>query len=201
MNNTDLKNMTVEQFIAMKNAMDEAENDNTPYAVVANDQIQVIGDVGKTEVKKHEYKIQFGYPNTEEWRKALEGADVRLLNETENYIGAERTYKNVWVSPRMHTAVQTSFVELYRFFVATNDDGELRDMDANEIVEVLRLLDQQMIDAMCHAVGSVLHIPVNEEEYILLPSAVEAIMQMIKDFPEIINGVDFFTGRSSEMTV
>ena len=193
----DIKNMTVEQFIEMKKKMDEAENDNTPYAIVANDQIQVVGDPNQTEVKKHEYKVQFAYPNTKEWKEVLKEEGVRLLNETENYIGAERTYKNVWVSPRYHTAVQTSFVELYRFFVATTEDGELRDLTPDEIIEVLRMLDQPMQDAMCHAIATVLRIPREMEEFIMLPSAVSVVMQMIQEFPEIINGVDFFTNRSS----
>lgn len=193
----DIKNMTVEEFIALKKSMDEAENDTTPFAIVENDQIQVVGDVSKTEVKKHDYRMQFYYRNNEANKKVIEENGIKLIKETPNYLIVEREYKDVWVSPRVHMAIHTAFLELYRFFVATNDDGELRDMTIDEIVEVMHMLDQQMIEAMCHAVATVLRIPPNEEELMVPEITVDCVAKMIRDFPEIINGVDFFTDRSS----
>ena len=194
----DVQDMTVEQFIEMKKKMDEAENDTTPYAVTENDEMSVVGDVNNTEIKKHEYVIQFAYPNTAYWRQRIKHQNMEVLSETPNYIGVRRQFKDIWVPPRVYTAVQTAFAEVYQFFNIATDSGEIRDLTNEEILEALRILSQTMIESMCHAVATVLRIEPEEEECMLPTSTMKTILLMIDDFPEIINGMDFFTDRSLE---
>ena len=193
-----LKEMTYEEFMELKKEMDEAENDTTPYVVIEDDEIGVVGDVNKTEVTKHDYVIQFAYPNTDAWKKRLESEGVKILKETPNYIGVERTYRDVWVPPRIYTAVQTAFGELYQFFNVVMDDGTIRDLTDEEIMQAIRILSQEMMESMCHAVATVLRIPQNEEQCMLPTMTMAAVVRMIQDFPEILNGMDFFTDNSSE---
>lgn len=193
-----MKDITYEEFVDMKKKMDEAENDTTPYAILNDDEINVVGDVNKTEVTKHDYVIQFAYPNTPQWKSRLESEGVKILKETPNYIGVERTYKDVWVPPRVYTAVQTAFAELYQFFNVVLKDGSIRDLNEDEIIATLRMLSQDMMEAMCHAVATVLRIPPNEEDCMLPTMTMAAVLRMIQDFPEILNGMDFFTDKSSE---
>lgn len=196
----DIKNMTVEQFIAMKEAMDKAEEDTTPYVITDEDDgLQVVGDPNKTEVVKYQYAIQFAYPKTDIVRKSLKDMkDCVVTKETDNYIVCTRTFKDVWIPPRIYPQVQTAFAELYRFFNAITDDGGLRDLTDDEIIEVLKMLGQDMIEAMCHAVATILRIPEQEEQCMISITVMPVIMRMIDDFPEIINGMDFFTDGSSE---
>lgn len=195
----DVKEMTVEQFIEMKKKMDEAENDTTPYAVTENDDISVVGDVNKTEIKKHEYVIQFAYPNSDYWKERIKREGAKIIRETENYIGVEKRFKDVWIPPRVHTAVQTAFAEVYQFFNIATEDGNVRDLTNEEIVEALRILNQTMVESMCHAVATVLRIEPEEEPCMLPTSTMVTILLMIEDFPEVINGMDFFTDRSLEI--
>lgn len=195
----DIKNMTVEQFIEMKKKMDEAENDTTPYAITDDDNnVLVVGDVSKTETKTHDYTIIFYYPNRPAFRERLEKEGVDIIKETPNYLIFKRTYEDVWVPPRTYTAVQTSFVEVYRYFNVITENGELRDLTPDEIIEAMKLLDDEMIERMVHAVATVLRIPREEEECIYSLAIPEVMTQMIVDFPEIINSVDFFTETSSD---
>lgn len=195
----DIKNMTVEQFIEMKKKMDEAENDTTPYAITDDDNnVLVVGDVSKTETKTHDYTIIFYYPNRPAFRERLEKEGVEIIKETPNYLIFKRTYEDVWVPPRTYTAVQTSFVEVYRYFNVITENGELRDLTPDEIIEAMKLLDDEMIERMVHAVATVLRIPREEEECIYSLAIPEVMTQMIVDFPEIINSVDFFTETSSD---
>ena len=60
------------------------------------------------------------------------------------------------------------------------------------------MLGQDMIEAMCHAVATILRIPEQEEQCMISITVMPVIMRMIDDFPEIINGMDFFTEGSSE---
>ena len=195
----DVKEMTVEQFIEMKKKMDEAENDTTPYAVAENDDISVVGDVNKTEIKKHEYVIQFAYPNNDYWKDRIKREGAKILKETDNYIGVEKRFKDVWIPPRVYTAVQTAFAEVYQFFNVATEDGNVRDLTNEEILEALRILNQTMVESMCHAVATVLRIEPEEEQCMLPTSTMVTILLMIEDFPEVINGMDFFTDRSLEI--
>lgn len=195
-----MSTLTPEQFAEMKRRMDEAENDPTPYVVTDEDDgLQVVGDPNETELVKYQYELQFAYPKTEAYRNALKDyKNTEIIKETDNYIVCKRTFKDVWVPPRIYTQVQTAFAELYQFFNVVTDDGGIRDLTNDEIIEALKMLDQTMIEAMCHAVATILRIPEQEEECIIAITAMPVIMRMISDFPEIINGMDFFTERSSE---
>lgn len=189
--------ITYEQFLEMKRRFDAAENDTTPFAVVDDEEIKVVGDVNNTEIKKADYVIQFGYPNRPEFKEAIK--DEKIIGETENYIGVERTYKDAWISPRRFTDIQATLVQLYKFFNVVTEDGTVRDLTPDETLLALREMNGEMVDAMCSVVGSVLGIPKEEEEYILLPSAIMASMKIAEDFPEVVNGVNFSTLNSSVM--
>lgn len=185
--------LSLEEFMAIKEHMDDAENDETPYAAVSEGQIHIVGDPNKTEQKSDDFTIQFAYPNTDEWRQQIDEEDI--FNETPNYIGVERTYKDVWVPPRVQTAVMTAFTELYAFFTIVMDNGEVRDMNIDEIKMALRELNQDMVEAMCHAVATILKISPREEEFMLTTSTAVCLIRIIDAFPEIINGMDFFSER------
>lgn len=191
-----MNDITYEQYMELKKKFDEAENDTTPYIALVDDEVNVVGDPQKTERKKGTYKIQFGYPNNPAWRKRLDESEI--FNTTDNYIGVERTYTDVWASPRVQTAVMATFAELYKFFYVITEDGKIRDMNVDEIVMALKSLNQDMVDAMCHAVATILKIEPLEEDFMLTTSTAVAVIQIIDDFPEIINGMDFFTEQSSE---
>lgn len=193
------KDMTVEDFQAIKKKFDEAENDTTPYAVVDDEQtINVVGDVTKTDKKQNDYTIMFYYPNRPKYREMIDKEGVEIIKETPNYLVFTRTYKDVWVPPQIFTNVQVTMAEVYQFFNAVTEDGNLRDLTEQETIEILNMLSQDMIERMCHAVATVLGIPEWEEKCMYSIGIPYVIIQFAEDFPEIINGVDFFTDRSSE---
>lgn len=193
------KDMTVEQFQQIKEKFDEAENDTTPYAVVDEEQtINVVGDVTKTEKKTGEYTVIFYYPNKDKYRKMIENEGLEIMKETPSYLVFQREYKDVWIPPMIFTNVQVTMAEVYQFFNAVTEDGELRDLTEDEAIHMLSMLSQDMIERMVHAVATILGIPEWEEKCVYSIGIPAIIMQFAQDFPEVINGVDFFTDRSSE---
>lgn len=185
----DTQNITREEFEELKRRFDEAENDATPFAIVANDEVGVVGDPNKTETKKGTYTVQFGFPNTKEWKEQFKPEEI--FKETDNYIGVEKTYENVFISPRRHSTILAAFTELYAFFNYIEDDGELRELKEEEIPAALELLDDN-IDAVYRAVGAVLGIDNALCEWMLHTSATYTLLKMVSDFPEIVNETDFF---------
>lgn len=195
----DIKDLTVEEFIEMKQKMDEAELDTTPYAITDEDEgIQVVGDVSKTETKKHDYTLIMYYPNRPEFREKLEKEGATIEKETPNYLVFCRTYEDVWVPPRIYTAVQEAFTEVYRFFNVVIDGGKIRDLTEKEVAEVLRIMGQDVMERMIHALATILRMPQWEEECVYSIQMPAIVMKLIDDFPEIVNSADFFTERSSE---
>ena len=51
-----------EDMLKLSAQIKKAEEDTTPYAVVAGEEIHVVGDANKTEVKKHDYTVRFRFP-------------------------------------------------------------------------------------------------------------------------------------------
>lgn len=193
-----MKDISYEEFVEMKKKMDEAEEDTTPYAIVDDGDISVVGDVNKTEVIKRDYVIKFGYPNTKAWKDRLESEGTKILEETPNYLFVDRYYKDVWVPPRIYTAVQAAFGEVYQFFNVITENGSIRDLTEDEIIDALGMLSQDIMEAMTHAVATILRIPQNEEACMVPFMTMIAVVRMIQDFPEIINGMDFSSDKSSE---
>lgn len=185
----ETENITREQFEELKRRFDEAENDNTPYTIVTDNEIGIVGDPDLTQMKKGEYTIKFGFPNTKEWRDKI--SEDEIWKETENYIGVEKTFKNVFISPRRHSTVLSAFTELYAFFNYITDDGEVRELTEDEVPMALQILDEN-IEAVYKAVGAVIGLDTDMIDYMIPLSASVALLQMVNDFPEIINETDFF---------
>lgn len=178
-----------EDFEEIKRRLDEAENDDTPYAIVANDEIGIVGDADKTELKKGEYTIRFGFPNTDAWKSHIDPEEI--FRETENYIGVEKTFKDVFISPRRHSTILSAFTELYAFFNFIMDDGDVRDLTEDELPMALKMLDENA-DATYNAVAAILGIDSDVAEWMFETDVTMALLKMIKDFPEIVNETDFF---------
>ena len=94
--------------------------------------------------------------------------------------------------------MQATLVQLYKFFNIVTEAGEFRDLTPDEMLVALKTMNAEMVDAMCDVVCTVLRIPFEWADYIMPTSAVNAIAQMAEDFPEVINGMDFTTGRLSD---
>lgn len=184
--------LSFEEYKKMKEAMDNAENSDRPYAVVEDDQIHVVGDVNDTEKITHDYTIQFAYPNNESWREYA--SKWKKIGESKNYYGVEKEFKDIFIPPMIQTQALSTFAELYSFFYKVTEDGSVKALTLDEARVALRDLNQEMTEAMCHAVASILGIEREEEKFMLpFPSVIRTFIRMCDDFPELINGVDFFT--------
>lgn len=179
--------ITMEEFEKMKEAMEKAEKDETPYMAVANEEMHVLGDPNKTETKKGEYKIRFAFPK--KWEVKDE-----VIKETDNFKVVERTYHDVMISARLHPSVISSFVRIQSFFSMIEDDGSIREPSEDEVKMLLEELNDEMTETIYNAVGAVLKLSPEEKDCMLITSVMTTVIQIINDFPEIINEADLFFG-------
>lgn len=190
---------TQEQYGELLKATEEAKQDDTPYVAIADDEIHVLGDPNKTEVKKHDYEISFAFPNTAEWKSALEQSGDSIEKETENFLRVTRTFKNVWLAPRRASHVAEAFARLQAFLnkvTETNDEGEIeiKQMSIEEMMDMMRDLNIETEEALYRAVGAFLGLTEQEREFMLLPSVIYNVVKITLDNPEVINGSDVLFG-------
>jgi len=183
--------MTREDFNRLKEAQTEAEHDDTPYLAVVDDEMHVVGNPNQTERKKHTYTVTFAYPNLPQYKEQIK---EKIKKETDNLIVFDRTFKNVFVPPRRHTAVVNEFVKLQMWYNAVTDDGETRPYTEEELAMMLDSLSDELLDSVYDVVGVVLGLSEQERDYMMPSSVLDTMVQIYKDNPELANESDLFFG-------
>lgn len=197
-----------QKFQELKDKMKDSQNDNTPYlAVTSDDELHVIGDPNETEIVPADYTVYFLFPDNQKYREkvartgAVETDEINGRKiEGEIPSGqflAKRTYKDVHITPRRVGSVVSAFVTVEQFFYDVSEDGEIRDMSYEESIEVFRMLNQEILDAVYDVVSAVLKIPKDEQEMILPINALEVATKMVIQNPDVVNNADLFFGLSS----
>lgn len=174
----------VTDFVRVKEEMDKAQDDTTPFAVVADDGITVAGDPNKTELNKHDFKIVFRFPKGTTGRgKVIGGSEF-----------VELEYKDVYITPRNDLKIVSAVANLYPFFHVLTENGTVEDMDNETLLKTFNSLSQEMIDSMYILVESVLGIEAGISNYMTPVSVINTTAEIIKAYPEIVNEADVFFG-------
>lgn len=189
--------ITRDQFQGLLDAKKAAEQDNTPFAIMSGDDIYVAGDPNQTETRTKTYTMGFAFPI--EMKPHLKNEVI--ISESENYIAVMREIRGVHINPRHYSSTLSAIVEIQPFLNAVYEDkdGEVvvKDLDEEGIREVLEYMNEEMTEALYHAVATVLRIPQELEEYMLLSDVILAAQKFMVDFPDIINSADSFFGLSA----
>ena len=205
--------MTLEQFQEfqefqkLKETMKESQSDRTPYlAVTSNDELHVIGDPNETEIVPADYTVYFLFPDNQKYREKVARTGAIETDEINGrklasavpagQFLAKRTYKDVHITPRRVGSVVSAFVTVEQFFYDISENGEIRDLTYEESIEVFRMLNQEILDAVYDVVSAVLKIPKDEKEMILPINALEIATKMVVQNPDIVNNADLFFGSS-----
>lgn len=187
-----MQTVSYEDYKKMQEAMNKADEDDTPRLAVVNDELHVLGDPAKTEAKPHTYTVRFAFPNIEKYK------NENIILETPTYLVCERTYENVFIPSRRHTTVVSAFTRVETFFkdARLNSDGEMEveDIPDEDIPLLLETFDDELVDAASKAVAKILKIDDFEADCIVASSAVKTVTRMMADIPEVVNDADYFFG-------
>lgn len=186
--------ITQDDYMKLQRARDFALQDDTPFAVVANDEIHVAGDANKTEVKKHNYVMGFFFPI--EWKPRFNPKDI--LKESANYFMVEIEYKDVMITPRNHVDAITALVELEPFFNKVLENGDVKELTTEDIKDILRYMNEEMRIALYRAVGAILRVDKSIEDYMSILDVIMVAGFIMRDFPEAINEANSLFEFSAE---
>lgn len=172
-------------MLAVNDALNAAEEDDTPYPVVADGKINVIGDPNKTEIPKCSTRISFRFP------KGMikpEAADA----SGETWDVKRMEFKDVEIPPRRDLQVLNAAVQVLPYFRKVIEDGTVEKMSSEEIMAIAATMGDEAIDSMYMLVLRVLDIDDDLAAFITPVSALRATVDILKAFPNIANEADGF---------
>lgn len=189
-----MEKMTPEQFMEISNNLKKAEADDTPYPVVNEEKVYVVGDPNKTEMKKHSYTIQFRYPRSKQpYFQGIESAKV-----VGSFIIFDVEYTDISVPAAKDLKLITSITKMMSFFKKIEDDGGVENLSGDEMIALLESVDEDILDSVYAVIGAFLAIGEDELSHVLIPCAFETVNKLIGDFPEVFNEGDAVFGLSQE---
>lgn len=186
--------VSVDQLDGLKDAIEKAREDDTPYIGIKDDELHVLGDPNKTEIKPADYTVCFAFPNTEEWRARAEqnGDEIGKTTEDGRYFLAKRYFKNVYLTPRRMGAVVSTLAQIESFLYKIMDNGEIKELSYNEMQNLLQVMNGELSDATYEVVATVLRIPWEEMEWMLPLNTIENVVKIAKNNPSAVNEADLF---------
>lgn len=192
--------ISIDQLGELKEAIKEAEKDDTPYIGIKDDELHVLGNPNKTEVKAADYVVHFAFPNTEEWRARAEanGDEIGKTSDDGRYFLATRKYKNVYLSPRRIGAVVSALAQIEAFIYKITENGEVKELNYEESVSMMQMMNGELSDATYDLVATVLRVPYDEMEWMLPLNTIENAVRIAKNNPSAVNEADLFFGLPHE---
>lgn len=187
--------ITVDNMMEITEAIDKAQEDDTPFLSVSGDNVSVIGEPTKTEPRNRNYTVTFGIPK--EWKDRL-GKNTKIVAETDYEYAVEATFKNVFVPARNRTKVTTAVAGLMPFLRKVTPAGDVETLSVDEYVEIARSLNDEVVDAMYDVLRVVFRLDPEIAECILLSSAIKNITALFYDLPGIVNEADLFSESSAK---
>lgn len=178
------KGVTVNDMQKIQESMNEAYKDDTPFAVVTKDSVNVVGDVNKTEVKHKDYVVEFHFTPDELEKYHIAKEDIKGWTQGQAMVDIE--FSDVTLKPRYDIEVNAAMVHILPYFFALREDGKtIEQRSETEIVNMVNDMSIQIGDDMYNLVAAFLQIDrsiVNNMEWVSVANTINAI---IRDFPEV----------------
>lgn len=178
-----------EDMLKLSAQIKKAEEDTTPYAVVADKEIHVVGDANKTENKKRDYAIRFRFPK--DYEKMFPDAEKSYIG---NYFTITTEYKDVTITPRSDMKILASISRILPYVKKLNDDGTVDDPTDDELIQMCIDMPDEIEDAMYLLTSHVLGVPTTIMDFMLATDVFGFVSSFVDDFPEVFNEADGFFG-------
>lgn len=182
--------VSVDNLIDLQESMEKAEHDDTPFPVVTDDGVNVVGDANKTQVKTRNYSIRFRFPKERE--QDFDEKDI--IQRVGDYIIVSVDFDDVHIVPRRDTEIVTAIVRILPYIKEMNEDGSIRPKTNSEMLEMVRRLNKDIGDDIYNVVAAVLNVDDSLKDYMLFTDVMDMLTKLPDDFPEAFNEADGFFG-------
>ena len=188
--------ISIDQLGELKGAIEKAREDDTPYIGIKDEELHILGDPNKTEVKAADYVVHFAFPNTEEWKNKAKthGDKIGKITDDGRYFLATRSFKNVYLTPRRMGAAVSALAQIESFLYKIMENGEIKELSYDEMLSLMTVMNGELSDATYDLVATVLRIPYEEMEWMLPLNTVENAVKIALNNPSAVNEADLFFG-------
>lgn len=180
--------MSPEDFMKIGEKIKKTNEDTTPFAVVKEGKLSVVGDANQTEVKKNDYTIKFRFP------KELFPEGLEKATSVGPYYVVAVEYKGVSITPRNDVKIMDAIFKILPFFNKLKEDGGIEELSNEEILSIYAYANDEVHLAIYNLVATFLGINDQMGEYMLPFSVLTALNQIIDTHPEVFNEADVFFG-------
>lgn len=163
--------MTFEEVLKLKKGFDEAETEE-PFLYADKDDLKVVGDPNKTELKKYTYKLTF---ETDEGK-------------------VEKVYENIHVAPRKRIKVTRLFTKMLPYFRKAKEDGTVSENTNEEVAMLFLGMDDEIYDICYDLAEEVLGVPAELKDFIDPISAIAFGTKLIMDNPAVAKEAEMSFG-------
>ena len=172
--------LTEDKIIQLNEAREKAMEDTTPFPVMKDGDLAVVGDANKTEIKKHDFTINFILPD-----------------DNGDYHEYTKEYKDVYLKPRQAVTVQRLMTALQPLYAKIKPGGKVEDYTPEEMIELANAFEGQVLDQLYRLVGYVLGVNDELVDYIAPDSVIEAYRKIMILYPDMVKASESFFGSSS----
>lgn len=188
--------ITMEQFQQMNEARQNAEADDTPYMGIVDGTINVNGNPNKTEIKPADYTVHFYFPDNEQFRARVRATGDTVLGTDSGYMYVERTYRNVYITPRRMPDAVTTMAVIESFLNTITEDGEIKALSYDQLKQVMMGSYTEFKETAYDLVSTVLGISPAETEWLDPTETLTVAFQIAMNNPALKNEGGFFTPPS-----
>ncbi|WP_086350266.1 hypothetical protein [Candidatus Enterococcus clewellii] len=182
------KGMKAADFLTISNKLKKVSEDDTPFAVVKDQEVSVIGDANKTEVKTGEYNVKFRVPQSH-FEQKPEGAV-----EVGKYYVFSVAFADIMITPRSDLRIVDAIMKITPFFNKLKENGDVEEFNKEELLSIFVNAGDEIHLAIYNLVATFLGIDDQMGEYMLPFSVIENLNKIMDKHPEVFNEADVFFG-------
>lgn len=188
--------VSVEDVVELSKKAQAAKDDDTPFAVVQNGTISVIGDPNKTKVKKNDYIMAFRVPKSLYEERGLTD-EAKDVGEFKVFT---RKYEGVTITGFTDLHVMSAMLKLQPFFMKAKEDnnGSLEFREPTEMIHLMAAASYDIIKAMYNVAAALLGIDEELGSFMYPAFVMKTMNTLFTAHPEMLNEVENFFGLSIE---
>ena len=154
--------------------IEKASQSVIPFQVTQDDELAVVGDANATELNKHDFIITFKIPSDKGYRTY------------------EKEFKDVYLKPRHETRLVKFMTAMLPYYRKVTGDGGVVRYEPDERADIQKIFSEELYDIMYDIVATVLGIDDSLKDFMTRKSVIDATIQIVELFPELVNESDTF---------
>ena len=183
------RGMSLKDMKQIQASLEEAHKDDTPFPVVTDSGLTVVGDVNKTEIKSRNYTIEFHFAPSEVEKYGIKKEDI------EGYVDGQAVvhmdFEDVTIKPRYRMEIDAALIKILPYFYNLNEETKrIGERSDEEMIDMVNNMCIDIGDDMYNFVAAVLKIDRRIVDNMEWQSVVDTITKIITDFPEVANSSD-----------